>query len=113
MDDHAIEVYVSRFSEILNRKAKCELMQHQFDAILSFFVSIGLDRFKDTAVRKQLQKCPNDPFIPKLFLRFSYIQGKPSKKLIRRRLTEGELFRTGTLKFDWAGDEIKDAIKDV
>ena len=69
-----------------------ELKQCQYDALVSFIFNIGVNAFKQSALRKKVVCNPADPLIRLEFERWVYVDGKKLPGLITRRNDEAELY---------------------
>jgi lysozyme len=99
---------VQRFVNDVNYLTKgTQLTQNQFDALVSFAYNLGSDIDLDTIAEglgdstllKMVLKNPENPDIPKEFLKWNKAGGKVSAGLNRRRKSEAHLYETGELNF--------------
>ena len=73
------------------------LYQHEFDALVSLSYNIGNGGFHRSSVRDDLAAgSPDYPAVPKHLLKWVTSSGKRLAGLERRRVNEGNLFRTGS-----------------
>ena len=82
---------IEHFTKGLKTLLEVSISENQFNALLSFVFNVCLNAFKKSTMRKyiNLKQCIK---ASKEFDRWIYVNGKPSKGLIRRRLKEKELF---------------------
>ena len=77
------------------------ILQHQFDALVSFTYNLGVLAFQNSTLRKIINVDGNDPNIEKQFRRWIMVAGKPVPGLIRRRQSEAWLYFHNDLKYDF------------
>ena len=78
------------------KKYKCELNQHQFDALLSFAYNCGTDGlFTSTLFAYIVNDGRDASSIEKYFLMWNKANGKTSEGLTKRRKAEANLFNHG------------------
>lgn len=68
------------------------LNQQQFDALTSFVYNVGVTAYRDSTLRKVVNKNPNDPRIRQEFNKWIYSGGKVTKGLENRRKREADLY---------------------
>lgn len=81
-----------RFENVVNETIKHELLQHQFDALVSFSFNVGTQAFKNSTLAKKINA--NAPWteIRYEFLRWNKAGGKVLAALTSRRKREAKLF---------------------
>jgi len=120
--ERAIEllmIEVHRCEFYANKNILVPLMQHQFDAIISFIQNVGIAGFLKSTLYKKILRNPFDPRIPEYFARYKFGGDGTKNKidddgdglideegerqrlagLIRRRKSEAHLYTTGELNF--------------
>jgi GH24 family phage-related lysozyme (muramidase) len=81
------------------------LAQHEFDALVSLSYNIGNGGFRSSSVRSRLaQDRPDYAAVPAMMLRWVSSSGITLPGLQRRRVNEGQLFRTGSYEIVSARD---------
>lgn len=103
----AIELHrfhVDLFAYQARKCIKSIVNQNQFDALVDFNFQTG--RLCKSTLIQIVNADPNHPDIEEMFLRWIYDEGKISNGIIRRRLSQIHLYRTGEVKFDWSDSEI-------
>lgn len=78
----------------VSQLVKTELLQNQFDALVSFVYNVGVQAFKEST----LLKCLNaNEFrnVPLQLKRWVYAKGKVNRGLTNRRLKEIQVFEKG------------------
>lgn len=68
------------------------LVQNQYDALVSFIFNVGFSNFKQSTLLAKIRINPNDNSIMDEFLRWVYAGGKVLFGLQRRRLAEMKLY---------------------
>jgi lysozyme len=71
---------------------KTSINQNQFDALVSFTFNLGSGNFQRSRLLKKVNAAKHKE-VPKELMRWVLEKGKPLKGLIRRRTSEGELYR--------------------
>lgn len=95
MDEHAYE---------LNRMLMVDVLQHQFDALLSWVFNLGSDATRKSTLIRKLNEGKSK--VSQEFLRWDKVRDpktgvlKPSLGLSKRRRCEKHLFDTGELVFE-------------
>ena len=81
-----------RFEKAVNETIKHQLLQHQFDALVSFSFNVGTQAFKNSTLAKKINA--NAPWteIRYEFLRWNKAGGKVLAALTSRRKREAKLF---------------------
>ncbi|WP_293958319.1 lysozyme [uncultured Fusobacterium sp.] len=81
-----------RFEKAVNETIKHELLQHQFDALVSFSFNVGTQAFINSTLAKKINA--NAPWneIRAEFLRWNKAGGKVLAALTSRRKREAKLF---------------------
>lgn len=99
---------VQRFVNDVNFLTKgINLLQHQFDALVSFAYNVGSDidmdkiaeGLGDSTLLKLIRLDTNDPKIESEFMKWNKSRGKKLDGLTRRRKSEAHLYYTGQLNF--------------
>lgn len=83
---------LKRFEEIVNKTIKHPLLQHEFDALVSFAFNVGTEAFKNSTLAKKINA--NAPYseIREQFLRWNKAGGKVLAGLTSRRKREAKLY---------------------
>ena len=89
------------YEAAVNRDVKVPLLNHQFDALVSFCYNIGVGNFHNSSLLKIVNVHQFDTEIPELFMRWKYAKGEILMGLVRRRNAEAYLYMTGSLKFNF------------
>ena len=76
----------------VNRLVKCHLLQHQFEALVSFVFNLGEENFKKSTLLRKLNAWDYDA-VPGELRKWVYAGGKKIKGLINRRENEIKLWR--------------------
>lgn len=81
-----------RFENIVNKVITRPLLQHEFDALISFSFNVGTQAFKNSTLVKKINT--NAPYseIRYEFLRWNKAKGKVLEGLTSRRKREAKLF---------------------
>lgn len=81
-----------RFEKVVNETIKHQLLQHQFDALVSFAFNVGTQAFKNSTLAKKINA--NAPWseIRAEFLRWNKAKGKVLAGLTSRRKREAKLY---------------------
>jgi lysozyme len=81
-----------RFEKAVNETIKHPLLQHQFDALVSFAFNVGTQAFKNSTLAKKINS--NAPYneIREQFLRWNKAKGKVLAGLTSRRKREAKLY---------------------
>ena len=66
--------------------------QNQFDALVSWIFNLGEGKFSSSTMRKRIIERANDIEITDQMVRWYNAGGKPSAGLMRRRVTEANMF---------------------
>jgi lysozyme len=96
---------LSLFENDVNSLVKVPLKQHQFDALVSFAYNVGSDidaddipeGLGDSKLLRMINTDPNKPGIETEFLKWCNAGGKKMKGLLRRRMIEATLYKSGVL----------------
>ena len=106
--DELFKRIVQRFVNDVNFLTKgIHLLQHQFDALVSFAYNVGSDididqiaeGLGDSTLLKLIIVNPVNHFIPAEFMKWNKSGGKILEGLTRRRQAEAHLYTTGQLNF--------------
>ena len=84
--------------EMQLNKLNLSLRQCQWDAIVSFVFNVGIGNFKASTLLAKIRINPDDNSIIDEFLRWVYANGKVTRGLQKRRLTEMKLYFSDKLK---------------
>lgn len=81
-----------RFEKAVNETIKHPLLQHQFDALVSFAFNVGTQAFKNSTLAKKINA--NAPYneIREQFLRWNKAGGRVLAGLTSRRKREAKLY---------------------
>lgn len=81
-----------RFEKAVNETIKHQLLQHQFDALVSFSFNVGTEAFRKSTLAKKINA--NAPWseIREQFLRWNKAGGKVLAGLTSRRKREAKLY---------------------
>lgn len=81
-----------RFEKVVNETIKHQLLQHQFDALVSFSFNVGTEAFRKSTLAKKINS--NAPYneIREQFLRWNKAGGKVLAGLTSRRKREAKLY---------------------
>lgn len=66
--------------------------QNQFDALVSFVYNVGVGAYRSSAIRKVINRNPNDPRIRQEFMKWVYSGGRVTPGLESRRKCEANLY---------------------
>lgn len=81
-----------RFEKVVNETIKHQLLQHQFDALVSFSFNVGTEAFRKSTLAKKINS--NAPYneIREQFLRWNKAGGRVLAGLTSRRKREAKLY---------------------
>lgn len=71
---------------------KLNINQNQFDALVSFTYNVGIGNFNRSTLLKKVKQNPQDETIRDEFTKWTSAKGLQMMGLVRRRLTEAELY---------------------
>ena len=92
---HNLLVYDLSVSEqAVLRLIKAQLLQHQFDMLVSFTFNLGAGALQRSSLRAKLNRLEYDE-VPQELLRWIYAAGKPSHGLLKRRQFEAFIYSNG------------------
>lgn len=91
LDADVIKVTDAIVRPLLTPKVRNELNANQLNAIVSFAHSIGRKVFNDSTVLARLN-CRRYLDVPAELMKHNHLNGKPKLILVRRRLSEANLF---------------------
>jgi len=96
-------IHVGKDEIVAKKLIKCDLEQHQFDAIMAFIYNAGTTQFRTSTLLKLININPKDPKIWGAFLLFDKIkiegEFEKSKGLFRRRNAEAHLYFKNEINF--------------
>ena len=81
-----------RFEKAVNETIKHPLLQHQFDALVSFAFNVGASAFKASTLAKKINANSTWNEIRYEFLRWNKVKGKENAGLTSRRKREAKLY---------------------
>lgn len=81
-----------RFEKVVNETIKHPLLQHQFDALVSFSFNVGTQAFKNSTLAKKINANASWNEIRAEFLRWNKAGGKVLAGLTSRRKREAKLY---------------------
>lgn len=81
-----------RFEKAVNETIKHPLLQHQFDALVSFSFNVGTQAFKNSTLAKKINANASWNEIREQFLRWNKAGGKVLAGLTSRRKREAKLY---------------------
>jgi lysozyme len=90
----------TKFEKAVEDLVTVTLSQDQFDALVAFVYNVGTGNFKSSTLLKVLNQGHYDQ-VPGQMLRWNKAGGKVLEGLTRRRQSEGHLFSSGKLKFQF------------
>lgn len=94
-----LPIIVKKFAMDVYKFVKRPLLQHEYDALVSFTYNVGIGNFeKSTLLKKVNNNAPGDQ-IQAEFAKWNKAGGKVLNGLIRRRNSEAVLYATGKLIF--------------
>lgn len=101
--EQALELFkldLVKFSKAVNSMVTNKnLIQNQFDSLVSFTYNLGCNSLKKSTLLKIINSDVNDKNIPSEFAKWCYAGGKKLLGLIARRKSEALLYTNGELKF--------------
>lgn len=68
------------------------LNQNQFDALVSFVYNVGMTAYRNSTLRKRINKDPGDPSIRQEFNKWVMSGGKVTQGLVNRRKREADMY---------------------
>jgi len=86
------------FEKAVNDSVTVPLTQNEFDALVVMAYNIGAGAFKSSTLVKELNK-GNKCEVPVQMMRWTKAKGKTLAGLVKRRQSEGDLFKLGVVKF--------------
>ena len=92
---------VLKFAQGVDRLVKRELLQCEFDALVSFAYNCGLGNLEKSNLLREVNKKGSALKIETEFLKWNKGGGKILEGLTRRRKTEALLYNQGILKFNF------------
>ena len=92
---------VLKFAQGVDRLVKKELLQCEFDALVSFAYNCGLGNLEKSNLLREVNKKGSALKIETEFLKWNKGGGKVLEGLTRRRKTEALLYNSGLLKFNF------------
>ena len=92
---------VLKFAQGVDRLVKRELLQCEFDALVSFAYNCGLGNLEKSNLLREVNKKGSALKIETEFLKWNKGGGKVLEGLTRRRKTEALLYNQGILKFNF------------
>lgn len=92
---------VLKFAQGVDRLVKRELLQCEFDALVSFAYNCGLGNLEKSNLLREVNKKGSALRIETEFLKWNKGGGKILEGLTRRRKTEALLYNQGILKFNF------------
>lgn len=81
-----------RFEKVVNETIKHSLLQHQFDALVSFAFNVGASAFRASTLAKKINANSSWNEIRHEFLRWNKVKGKENAGLTSRRKREAKLY---------------------
>jgi len=93
--EHLLAQDLSSFVQAVNDLITVCLEQHEFDALVSFVFNVGINNFKNSTLRRRINKGDKELHHPigSEFERWRYSNSVESYGLITRRKHEYKLFR--------------------
>jgi len=101
-----LELYSNQLSSLI----KVTVNKSQYIALLDFFWNVGETNFEKSTLLKKLNANLFDA-VPEQFMRWKYDEGEILAGLIKRRLSECALFKTGKLILDWDKETVDKYMK--
>lgn len=92
---------VLKFAQGVDRLVKRELLQCEFDALVSFAYNCGLGNLEKSNLLREVNKKGSALRIETEFIKWNKGGGKILDGLTRRRKTEALLYNQGILKFNF------------
>lgn len=92
---------VLKFAQGVDRLVKRELLQCEFDALVSFAYNCGLGNLEKSNLLREVNKKGSALRIESEFIKWNKGGGKILEGLTRRRKTEALLYNQGILKFNF------------
>ena len=92
---------VLKFAQGVDRLVKRELLQCEFDALVSFAYNCGLGNLEKSNLLREVNKKGSALRIETEFIKWNKGGGKVLDGLTRRRKTEALLYNQGILKFNF------------
>lgn len=92
---------VLKFAQGVDKLVKRELLQCEFDALVSFAYNCGLGNLEKSNLLREVNKKGSALKIETEFLKWNKGGGKVLEGLTRRRKTEALLYNSGLLKFNF------------
>ena len=92
---------VLKFAQGVDRLVKRELLQCEFDALVSFAYNCGLGNLEKSNLLREVNKKGSALKIETEFIKWNKGGGKVLDGLTRRRKTEALLYNQGILKFNF------------
>jgi lysozyme len=87
-----LEALLVSYGKDVDSYCRDDINQNQFDALCVLCYNIGGPQLKKSTLLKKVNINPNDPSIANEFAKYKYSDGKISKGLINRRLSESQLY---------------------
>ena len=91
---------VEKFAQSVNKAVKRIILQHEFDALVSFTYNVGIGNFsKSTLCQKVNANAPVSEIVAE-FMKWNKACGKVLDGLTKRRKAEAHLYSSNQLKFE-------------
>lgn len=85
---------IVNYENDVKRLVKKPLNQNQFDALVSFTYNLGATNLSKSTLLRKINANPNDPSIPREFMKWVYAGGKRFQGLVNRRREEADLWKS-------------------
>lgn len=89
---------LKKYEAVVNKALKVEVLQHQFDALVSITYNIGVGGMAGSTFMKKVNSKADPESIVASMKQWNKDNGKVVRGLINRRNAEAELFLTGNYK---------------
>lgn len=80
--------------QAVRRLITCQLVQYQFDMLVSFVFNLGAAALQRSCLRAKVNRGEHEE-VSQQFQRFVYASGRVVKSLVRRRLAESQIYLYG------------------
>ena len=90
--DSLLKNTVTSFETTVNDNVSSDIIQTQFDSLVSFTYNVGSGAFRSSTLLKKVNNDPNDPDIRREFMKWTKSNGESLSALERRRSDEADLY---------------------
>lgn len=89
---------VTKFAIEVNQQVKRRILQHEFDALVSFCYNVGVGAFESSTLLRFVNQNKPAKSIEAEFMKWTKSKGKELGGLVKRRKSEAHLYLAGEVK---------------